>query len=78
MPDGTVISVVIEGTTYEVTTPAEGYDASWYAVVISEPVGQSYEGKTVSFKIGDHDTAQTGTWNVGGNTKINLTATAGS
>ncbi len=78
VPDGTIISVVIEGNTYEATTPAEGYDASWYAIVISEPVGQSYEGKTVSFRIGDNDAAQTGKWNVGGNTRIDLTATAGS
>ncbi len=78
VPDGTVISVVIEGTAYETTTPAEGYDTSWYALLIQEPQGQNFEGVTVSFKIGDYDADETGTWSVGGNTKLNLTATTGS
>jgi hypothetical protein len=74
VPDGTVITATIEGNSYTTTTPAEAYGASSYAILISQPVGQSYTGKTVTFKIGDHDAAQGAAWEVGGNINLDLSA----
>jgi hypothetical protein len=78
VPAGTVITATIEDTSYTTTTPAEGYGPSTYAILISQPVGQGYTGKTVTFKIGDYDAAQAGVWEVGGNIALNLTASTSS
>jgi len=74
VPDGTVITAIVDGIEYEATTPAEGYDTSWYAVLVVEPQGLNYSGKIVTFRIEDHEADQTATWDVGANTKLNLTA----
>ncbi len=78
VPAGTVITATIDGTSYTTTTPAEGYGPSSYAILISQPVGQGYTGKTVTFRIGAYDAAQTGVWEVGGNINIDLTASLSS
>jgi hypothetical protein len=75
--NGTVITVIIEGYGYTTTTPAPNYGASSYAIVIPKAEGKSYDGKTVTFKIGDYVAAQTATWTMGGNVVVNLTATTG-
>jgi len=72
--DGTVITAIIEGVAYEGTIPAEGYEAPWYAILVVEPKGKDYTGKTVTFRIGNYDADQTATWEQGANTKLNLTA----
>ena len=74
VPDGTVITAIIEGAAYTTTTPAEGYGPSSYVIVVTEPAGQVYTGKTVTFRIGDYDAAETAIWQMGGNTAVNLTA----
>ncbi len=53
VPDGTVIQALIDGNvTATTTTPAAGYGASSYALIITQPEGVDYTGKTVSFTIG--------------------------
>ena len=69
--DGTIVTATIEGDTYTATTPS-AYGASTYAIPIAQPEGKSYDGKTVSFKIGNDTAAQTGIWQMGGNTALDL------
>src|SRR4030042_7657 len=66
--DGTVITATVDGTEYTATTTA-----SSYAVTIAQPEGKSYEGLTVTFKIGANSASQTATWTTGGNVAVNLT-----
>ncbi len=65
--DGTVITATVDGTAYTATTTA-----SSYSVTIAQPEGKSYEGKTVTFKIGADSASQTATWTTGGNVAVNL------
>jgi hypothetical protein len=67
--DGTVITATIGNDTYTTTTTD-----SAYRVVIAQPEGKSYEGLTVSFKIGTAAVTQTGTWTIGGNVAVNLSS----
>ena len=72
--DGTIISAMIGGAEVATTTtPAAGYGASSYAITIAQTGNTTFEGKTVTFKIGAKSAEQTGTWTLGGNTKLNLT-----
>jgi hypothetical protein len=73
--DGTVITATIGNDTYTTTTftnPTTTH--SEYRVVIAQPEGKSYEGLTVSFKIGTAAVTQTGTWSIGGNVAVNLSS----
>jgi len=71
--DGTIISAIIDGAEVATTTtPAAGYGASSYAIIITQPEGKSFEGKTVTFKIGAGSAEQTGIWEKGGNVKLDL------
>jgi hypothetical protein len=66
--DGTVITATIGNDTYTTTT-----SDSTYRVVITQPDGKSYDGLTVTFKIGSDTAKETGTWQMGGNVALNLT-----
>ena len=70
--DGTIITATIEGQTFTATTPS-AYGPSTYAIEIEQPEDAPFVDKTVTFKIGDR-AAQTGTWEMGGNIELNLTA----
>ena len=71
---GTIITAMIGGAEVATTTtPAAGYGASSYAITIAQTGNTTIEGKTVTFKIGASSAVQTGTWEMGGNTKLNLT-----
>ncbi|MEE8174909.1 MAG: hypothetical protein V3T71_06275, partial [Dehalococcoidia bacterium] len=70
----TTITATIEGQTYTTTTPSAVYGASTYAIKIGQPEGMAFDGKTVTFKIGDLDADEAGAWEVGGNVELNLTA----
>jgi hypothetical protein len=51
VPDGTVITVIVEDDEYTTTTPT-GYGPSTYSIAIYPPDGTSYpDGTAVSFKI---------------------------
>jgi len=67
--DGTVITATIGNETPVTTTTSD----STYYVVITQPDGKSYDGLTVTFKIGSDTVSQTGTWRMGGNVALNLT-----
>ena len=45
-----------------------------YALKATQPVGQSFNGKTVTFTVGGKAARQTATWNKGDATVLNLTA----
>jgi len=70
--DGTVITATIGNDTYTTTT-----SDSTYRVVITQPEGKSYDGQTVTFKIGIDTAKETGTWQMGGNVALNLTKGTG-
>ncbi len=80
VPDGTVITATIAGDTYTTTTPAivEGkpvYGSSTYIIKLDPLPGISYdEGAQVTFKIGNYNADQTGNWEFGDNTRLDLTA----
>jgi hypothetical protein len=71
--DGTTITATIEGQTFTTTTPS-AYGDSTFALMIEQPDGMAFDGKTVTFKIGDRDAGQTGTWEMGGNVELNLSS----
>jgi len=74
VPDGTVITAIVEGDEYTTTTPT-GYGASTYAIVIQTPSGKYYtEGTEVAFEINGYAAAQTATWQPGQNIRLDLTA----
>ncbi|MCH8831424.1 MAG: hypothetical protein IID00_01595 [Chloroflexi bacterium] len=69
--DGTTVTAEIDGTevaSIEVT-------GGTYAFSISQPPGQSFAGKEITFKIGDFVAKETGVWNADGGAELNLTAT---
>jgi uncharacterized Zn-binding protein involved in type VI secretion len=76
VPNGTIVTAIIEGYGYNTVTPAEGYGASWYRIVIPKAEGKSYDGKTVTFRVNGYPAAQSAIWTMGGNVVVNLTATS--
>jgi hypothetical protein len=74
VPDGTTIRVTIAGDTYTSNTPS-AYGASTYVIKIVPPAGTIYAaGTQVTFKIGNYAAQQTGSWEIGGNIQLDLTA----
>lgn len=76
VPDGTVITAIIEGVPYSTTTPEEeAYGPSTYALKIEPSAGAFYNyGTQIYFKIDDHVAKETATWESGSNIELNLTA----
>lgn len=70
VPAGTAIAGIIEGDTYSTTADATGS----YVLTIAQPEGKAYAGKTVTFTVKGFAAAQTATWEMGGVTKLDLTA----
>lgn len=76
VPDGTVITATIEGNISTTTTPSV-YGDSTYAIIIVPPQGTIFnDGTPITFKIGDFDAIETGTWETGLNLILNLTASS--
>ena len=74
VPDDTVITATVGNDTYTVITPAV-YGPSTYAIKIVPPPGMSYDdGTQVTFKIGNYTAQQTGSWELGGNIELDLSA----
>ena len=70
--DGTAIQALIGGEVVaEVTTTTDAGGSS-YGVKVVQPAGASYEGATVSFKIGAQTADQTDTWVRGMNVNVDL------
>lgn len=75
VPDGTVITAIIEGVPYSTTTPEAAYGSSTYVLKIEPSAGAFYNyGTQIYFKIDDHVAKETATWESGNNTELNLTA----
>jgi len=74
VPDGTAITVFIKGDPYTTNTPSV-YGSSTYVIQIPQRADSPYkEGEAISFTIDQYPAQQTGTWEWGGNTELNLTA----
>ncbi|MGB2856845.1 MAG: hypothetical protein WBC61_09425, partial [Dehalococcoidia bacterium] len=75
VPDGTVITAIIEGVPYSTTTPEAAYGSSTYVLKIEPSAGAFYNyGTQIYFKIDDHVAKETATWESGSNIELNLTA----
>ena len=69
--DGTVVAALIDGRQVASKTVAGGS----YPVLLVEPDGDCFVGKTVTFTIGGFDAAETAFWIEGELTELNLSAT---
>jgi hypothetical protein len=78
VPDGTVVTATVSGTDYTTTTAEMVYGPSSYEVLIGQPEGASYSGATVTFDIGGRTADQSGTWVLGGNTRLDLSSGEGT
>jgi hypothetical protein len=80
VPDNTLIRAIVEGYVYETRTvstpPPGGYGPSTYAIIITKPLGISYDSKPVTFLIGNHTAIEVSSWVDGGNKVVNLNATS--
>lgn len=71
VPEGTVISALIDGNVTATTTTTA---SSTYSIKIPQPEGENYAGKTVTFMIDTDIAEQTGTWEAGGNFPLDLSS----
>ena len=69
--DGTIVTAWIDGGQAGAATVSDS-DGS-YVLSVEQPVGVAYSGKTVTFKIGGVDAAETATWEQGGAQILNIT-----
>jgi len=80
VPEGTLITIIIESDTYTTTTPGlvDGqpvYGNSTYAVTVVPLPGTAYsDGTVVIFSVAGYEAVQLGYWETGGNIKIDLVA----
>ena len=61
-PDGTVVAAVIDGAVVATATVESGFQPGFYLLVVLEPAGVSFAGKTVTFTIGGQAAAESATW----------------
>ena len=73
-PAGTQVTVIVEGYGYPATVTA-AVGSTTYSVIIPVAQGINYEGKIVTFMIGDDMASQTSSWTTGGNVAVNISAT---
>ena len=73
-PNGTLVTAWIDGGVFASAQVANGS----YNLFVEQPEGESFSGKTVTFKIGDIDANESAIWAQGGGDELNLTAAAGS
>jgi len=69
---GTVVAALVDGQ----QVAAKSVTGGTYPVLLVEPSGESFVGKTVTFTIGGIAAAQTFIWQQGEVTELNLTATS--
>ena len=69
--NGTVVAALVDGQ----EVAAKSVTGGTYPVLLVEPSGESFNGKTVTFTIGGIAAAQTFIWQQGEVTELNLTAT---
>jgi len=71
VPDGTIISAFINGTEHANTTTFTENNISKYNIII--PANNITTNDTIIFKVGNIKACQTGKWQNGTNTQLNLT-----
>jgi hypothetical protein len=69
--NGTLLTAWVEGTQAGAATANNG-DGT-YSMLVEQPAGIAYSGKTILFKIGGVDATQTAIWEQGGANILNLT-----
>ena len=80
VPEGTTVSVWINGVKYAETESQMYSGDSVYAIDVpgddleTTEVEGGVEGDTIVFKVGDSTAGQTGTWHTGTDVELNLTA----
>lgn len=75
VPDGTLITLVIEGDEYSVRTPGIAGSSTYEIIVVPEPGAYRY-GTPVSFRVGNLMVEETASWEMGGNIQFDLVARA--
>ena len=73
-PNGTLVTAWIDGGQFASAQVANGR----YNLFVEQPEGESFSGKTVTFKIGDIVANELAIWAQGGGDELDLTATTGS
>jgi len=71
--DGTVITATIWNDMYTTVTTTTSAGASTYSIVIFQPEGADYAGKTVTFTVDNLTADQTAMWQSGYNIALNIT-----
>jgi len=71
--DGTLVTASVAGTA--VAKASAAVAGGKYTILVEQPEGSAFAGKTVKFKIGSSDASQSATWEQGGASVLNLTAT---
>ena len=71
-PNGTVVTAFIDSTAVSTATVSGGN----YALIVAQPTGQNFAGKTVTFTVGNATATETGTWQASGGGELNLNGTA--
>jgi len=70
--DGVVVSAWIEGSLAATAAVTQGR----YTLLLDQPSGVSYSGKSVQFNVGECATSQTAGWKAGGADPVNLIVTS--
>jgi len=73
-PEGTAVSAWVAGA--EAATGTTGAGGA-YTLLVDQGDEESYAAETVSFKIGDSEADETGSWVEGGADELDLSATSG-
>ncbi|MEE3006363.1 MAG: hypothetical protein VX638_13080, partial [Chloroflexota bacterium] len=57
------------------TSPPPSFDGT-YILIVNQTSGETYTGKTINFKIGERDAAESAVWEQGGVDELHLTASS--
>ena len=71
MANGTPVTAWINGDTVGESV----VDGGTYTLLVVQPTGRSFDGKQISFKIGNLEAHEVGYWAQGGGTELHLTGT---
>ena len=67
--DGANMKALVDGNTVAQSTAEGGY----YKLIVTQPPGVSFSGKTVTFTVGQYKIKETAQWQPGVNSVLNLT-----
>ena len=75
-PDGTVVAAMVGGNPVATTQVESSFQAGFYLLDISPPIGESYVGQMVTFLVDGVSTGDSVAWQTRGSLELNLTGTA--